>query len=296
MVAGTLVFGCQTFQFDYSELLIGTPRTSLSSVPSLLHASPVSSIPAPTAALVSAPATLERPQSPVASSSIPSVTVTEVDVTSAPMSKNNARYSYPPTPPADAGSTTALLLAGSSAQPPSRPAPPPMQISHFVLTPTSRHRVRHHGAGTSPSTASASHVPSLFSRFLPSALHDPKANSYTSAFELDVKPPSRPLVDSTPENSATGGVPVLPPRPPPLLTFLDETPTFSVRTQGSLEINSRMEARFGVDRAFWISVSLAFLEFLEQRDVRSDRVGHRTPLTPRFRLSSPQKRALERSM
>lgn len=135
-----------------------------------------------------------------------------------------------------------------------------MQISHFVLTPTSRHRVRH------ANDEQRRPAPSLLARILPSALHEPKMNSYTSAFELDVRPPQSEASPVVPERA----VAVPPPRAPPLLTFLDETPVFSVRTTGTIELNAKLEARLGVERSFWIAVALAYLEFLEERDVSMD--------------------------
>ncbi|KAH7107895.1 hypothetical protein BKA62DRAFT_740568 [Auriculariales sp. MPI-PUGE-AT-0066] len=230
IVMGTLVFGCQTHAFDYMELLVSTPRSSLSS---MTNASPEQS-----------------------TQNAPPPTI---------LPTGEARHNYPPSSSNDTPDTG--LLITTSPKPQQRPAPPKSQISEFVLTPTSRHRVRHHGAGTTPAAASGSHLPSFLSRWLPSSMHEPKANSYTSAFELDVKPPlRRPLSPTSSPPVGGDSVPVQPPRPPPLLTFLDETGLFSVQTHGSLEINTRLEARLGVDRGFWIAVSLAFLQFLEERD------------------------------
>ncbi|KZV83857.1 hypothetical protein EXIGLDRAFT_777151 [Exidia glandulosa HHB12029] len=228
VVVGTLQFGCQTFVFDYAELLAGTPRSSLSQ-PRRDHN----------------PATDSPSLQPLASSSsTPTLNEPEPE----------ARHSYPPTPSHEA-SQPDLLSVPSKPKPRPRPPPPPMQISQFVLTPTSRHRVRQ-------ANDEVQHTqPSLLSRILPSALHEPKANSYTSAFELDVRPPQQ-----QPQHVPDRGVAVPPPRPPPLLTFLDETPVFSVRTTGTIELNPKLEARLGVERSFWITIALAYLEFLEERD------------------------------
>lgn len=68
-----------------------------------------------------------------------------------------------------------------------------------------------------------------------------------------------------------------PPRPPPLLTFLDETSLFSMKTTGTIEVNAKLEARLGVDRSFWIAIALAYLEFLEERDVRLRRCASNNP-------------------
>jgi hypothetical protein len=53
----------------------------------------------------------------------------------------------------------------------------------------------------------------------------------------------------------------------PLLTFTELTSTFSVATTGVLEVNRGLERQMGVDPAFWITVTLAYLEFLADRDV-----------------------------
>jgi hypothetical protein len=54
----------------------------------------------------------------------------------------------------------------------------------------------------------------------------------------------------------------------PLLKFHDTTPVLTVRSlSGEIEIEGREEAACGVDRGFWIAVALAYLEFLEEREV-----------------------------
>jgi hypothetical protein len=54
----------------------------------------------------------------------------------------------------------------------------------------------------------------------------------------------------------------------PLLTFHDRTPVLTVRSlTGLLEINQSEEILLGVDTSFWIAVALAYLEFLEEREV-----------------------------
>ena len=60
----------------------------------------------------------------------------------------------------------------------------------------------------------------------------------------------------------------VPPAPPPLITFHDRTPVWNFgSTTGLLEIDLAMERELGVDRAFWITVALAYLEFLTEREV-----------------------------
>lgn len=54
---------------------------------------------------------------------------------------------------------------------------------------------------------------------------------------------------------------------PPLLSFVEQTSTFSVATAGTLTIDKAFEQKMGVETAFWVAVSLAYLEFLSDRDV-----------------------------
>ncbi|EJD05231.1 uncharacterized protein FOMMEDRAFT_81090, partial [Fomitiporia mediterranea MF3/22] len=61
---------------------------------------------------------------------------------------------------------------------------------------------------------------------------------------------------------------LIPPSPPPLVTFHDRTPAWSFgSTKGLLELDTAMEREFGVDRSFWVTVSLAYMEFLMEREV-----------------------------
>ena len=200
VVLGTLTFGCQTFVFDYADLVVATPRSSISSNPPLR-------LPLPPPVDASSSSSTTRTNLPPLA---PPTTEADIAAKSIELANSSAqaRYSYPPTPSVENQSTGLLSVPSNSPQPQAtpRPAPPPMQITHFVLTPTSRHRVRHHGAGATSDVASTSHVPSLLTKILPSVLHEPKANSYTSAFELDVQPPIKPPA----EQAGAGAVPVAP--------------------------------------------------------------------------------------
>jgi hypothetical protein len=63
------------------------------------------------------------------------------------------------------------------------------------------------------------------------------------------------------------GAPVVPLHAP-LLTFHDRTPVLTVRSlTGLLEIDQSEEILLGVDTSFWVAVALAYLEFLEEREV-----------------------------
>ncbi|GJJ07741.1 hypothetical protein Clacol_001946 [Clathrus columnatus] len=52
----------------------------------------------------------------------------------------------------------------------------------------------------------------------------------------------------------------------PLLTFVEQTSTFSVATAGILAIDKTIERQMGIESTFWVAVSLAYLEFLSDRD------------------------------
>lgn len=62
-------------------------------------------------------------------------------------------------------------------------------------------------------------------------------------------------------------------RPPAMLTlvtFHDTTPTFTLGspTSGMLELDDGIARLLGVDRGFYVAVCLAFLQFLEDKQVR----------------------------
>ncbi len=56
--------------------------------------------------------------------------------------------------------------------------------------------------------------------------------------------------------------------PAPLITFHDTTPVFSVGSStGVFEVHVDEVGKLGVDLAFWIAITLAYGEFLGDRDV-----------------------------
>lgn len=56
---------------------------------------------------------------------------------------------------------------------------------------------------------------------------------------------------------------------PPVLIYHDTTPLLGAgKSTGTIELDHGVARSLGVDPSFWISVALAYLEFLEERDVR----------------------------
>ncbi|KAH8112023.1 hypothetical protein DFH11DRAFT_1609311 [Phellopilus nigrolimitatus] len=61
---------------------------------------------------------------------------------------------------------------------------------------------------------------------------------------------------------------LIPSSPPPLAIFHDRTPAWNFgSTTGLLAIDTAMERELGVDRSFWVTVALAYMEFLTEREV-----------------------------
>ncbi|CAG8746451.1 793_t:CDS:2, partial [Acaulospora colombiana] len=53
----------------------------------------------------------------------------------------------------------------------------------------------------------------------------------------------------------------------PFIAFTDSTPVLRATPSGTLSVEMDVVRNLGVEMAFWVSVSLAFLEFLRDRDV-----------------------------
>ncbi len=137
--------------------------------------------------------------------------------------------------------------------------PRPMQITQFILAPHS----------LAPQVPTAD---SFFSRAL-SVIRSHRP-SHSRSFTLSRVPPSQSLPPPyTSQSSVTLTTDVeTSVSAPPLIPFLvhhDRTPvlTFGSFT-GLIEIDTVEERMLGVDRSFWIAVSLTYLEFLENREVR----------------------------
>ncbi len=173
-------------------------------------------------------------------------------------SETAVAHSYPPSPPAlDIGVVSlspnlihAKLQGSSPLLPPSQ-----TQVTQFLLSP--------HSAPHAPQAMNKS----LFTRAL-SLFHNHKP-SHSASFTV-CPMPSAALSSSAREPSSAWHLNA----PVPLLRFHDRTPIFTVRsTTGLLEIDVALERLFGVDRSFWIAVALAYMDFLEDRQVRSQFSG-----------------------
>ena len=154
-----------------------------------------------------------------------------------------AIHSYPPTP-----------TASSSA--PSSPRMPPSKldgtgrvgrkrqtrISPFLLAPHSHTHV-----------PQPEQQPSFFGRVFSTLRNHAPSHSLSFTLSAILSNPPQP-----------------PPTPAPLLTFHDRTPVLTVRSvTGLLELDERVERDLGVTHSFWIAIALTYLDFLEDREVRS---------------------------
>jgi hypothetical protein len=153
-------------------------------------------------------------------------------------------HSYPPTP------TASSSVPSSPRIPPSKldgsqgiHRKRPTRINPFLLAP---HSLTH--------VPQPAQQPSFFGRVLSTFRnHTP---SHSLSFTLS------PILPTPPQT---------PPTPTPLLTFHDRTPVLTVRSvTGLLELEERVERDLGVAPSFWIAIALTYLDFLEDREVRSN--------------------------
>ena len=171
----------------------------------------------------------------------------ESDTTLTDQTSSPKVHSYPPTP-----------TASSSAPPSPRLPPSKLDLSDrigrkrqtrifpFLLAP---HSLTH--------VPQPNQQPSFFGRVLSTFRnHTP---SHSLSFTLS------PIMQTPPQT---------PPTPTPLLTFHDRTPVLTVRSvTGLLELDERVERDIGVAPSFWIAIALTYLDFLEDREVRSTQFG-----------------------
>ncbi|KAK2465553.1 hypothetical protein APHAL10511_002445 [Amanita phalloides] len=189
--------------------------------------------------------------------------------------RSNSRtsiHSYPPLPPAAVVRPRPMASAASNdaAQPtpvPSTPPTPPrliprvpypMQITQFILAP-------HSMAPQVPTTDS------LFSRALSMIKnHRPShSRSFTlSRVSHSPQTPPPPYTSQSVVNldaNVESGFLDLPLTP--FLVHHDRTPILTVGSYtGLIEIDTAEERMLGVDRSFWIAISLTYLEFLGNRE------------------------------
>jgi hypothetical protein len=77
--------------------------------------------------------------------------------------------------------------------------------------------------------------------------------------------PSNTTESSTFGASSTSSA--LSPSPTPFIAFTDSTPLLRATPSGTLSVDVEHVRRLGVELAFWVTVSLAFWEFLREREV-----------------------------
>ncbi|KAL5479051.1 hypothetical protein ACEPAI_2339 [Sanghuangporus weigelae] len=185
-------------------------------------------------------------------------------------------HSYPPTPsprasnalgqPPSPDSVRAKLdqISNTSDQ---RPAVSP-EVRQFFLAP---HSIPH-----VPESQNASLITKALSIF---RNHQP---SHSLSFTLCPLPPSEDASSSssasTSHEHASSNAhskrhslsrigELIPPSPPALITFHDRSPAWSLGSfSGLLEIDIAMERELGVDRSFWVTVALTYMEFLLERE------------------------------
>ena len=186
-------------------------------------------------------------------------------------SDSTAVHSYPPTPPAAPAVLTPpsppsieakldRIESVSTRIPKKVPKVIPTKITQFILAPHSSPHV----PGPEPGEQR-----SLFARAL--SLFQNNKPSHSVSFTLCAldRPGSVPQVAGPSSQPQQIFSQLIPKMPSPLMTFHDRTPILTVGSvTGLLEIDRAEERILGVDTSFWIAVSLTYLEFLEEREVR----------------------------
>ncbi|OJA11312.1 hypothetical protein AZE42_12132 [Rhizopogon vesiculosus] len=170
-------------------------------------------------------------------------------------------HSYPPTPPAvpivitppSPQSVKARLeeIAPSSIAAQKRASrPQATKISQFLLTP--------YVMAPQPGPDRTSFITRALSIF------SSNRPSQTASFTLT---PFNPSPNPNPLSAENRMSQIIPATTTPLLTFHDRTPLLTAASvTGLLEIDRAEERMLGVDTSFWITVALAYWEFLEDRE------------------------------
>ncbi|KAH8831152.1 hypothetical protein DL96DRAFT_1586638 [Flagelloscypha sp. PMI_526] len=217
-----------------------------------------------------------------ASLSFAARTTIPTSITDIPNSSTSTVHSYPPTPPAlsvnvqppsptEVSQRLEEQQSSSNSKKPHRP--PPSQITQFVLSPTL-------GQTEPDLPADAgifSRAMALWTRTTSAAVSQGNSFSLLRVVVAPTtvgggtvpdtsKPPSRPSLISANSTStilAPGSQPPL----IPVLKYTDRTPVYSMSSQtGLLEMDMQEEKILGIDTAFWVVVSLAYVSFLNDRD------------------------------
>ena len=184
-----------------------------------------------------------RAHSP-ASVTKPSESVRSSMETASSSSETAVSHSYPPTPSSSEDPSTYPLDSKPHNSASVHPNPPMHRRSCVIKILLSPH-----------STASqhAAENQSIFNKAL-SLLRNHKP-SHSASFTLCALFP-----DTEAASSVDTSV--------PLVTFHDRTPVFTFHaTTGILEINRDLEAALDIDRSFWVAASLAYMDFLRDREV-----------------------------
>ncbi|TFK47174.1 hypothetical protein OE88DRAFT_1706363 [Heliocybe sulcata] len=249
---------CPTFPPGYFIGLIPVPKTSPYHMEAALSFACRTNLPRPFPSF----SEVSLVSSPHSSNSSVDTDITLTEHSSA------ASHSYPPTPP-----VPALNVRPASPIEDEEPNPnersrnfkskaksprPKTQVSQFLLT-------RH--AMNPP-------VPTEQTSFLSRALSYWKSTEEAQSLSFALSP--IPAVTPTTGSSSPGpsllpidgpGMHCHPHMPPPLVAFHDRTPAFAFRnTTGMLEIDENEARMLGVHVSFWVTVSLTYLAFLEDRD------------------------------
>ncbi|KAF9265094.1 hypothetical protein L218DRAFT_182497 [Marasmius fiardii PR-910] len=195
--------------------------------------------------------------------SIPSVkdaeTPTQRSTSTAKDTSTSTVHSYPPTPP----TVPSLVL-----QPASPPSSPPVSTSKLLSDPPTKiswSSTSINDFVIAPCLPAAT-SPSLFSRIV-SAIRDNEtlgSNSFTiSRIAVQAPPPYVSISAGNDPSSSSNPTSV---KCLPLLTFRDRTSLLTARSMnGILEMDQTEERLLGVDSAFWITVALTYLDFVNDK-------------------------------
>jgi hypothetical protein len=208
-------------------------------------------------------------------------------------------HSYPPTPPAAPARplpSTEVLVSPVADEPGSpatiRPMRPPLvPTASSAASTITLLSPRLDGDSSAPSASTVALNPPAvlpapaITQFMltpaaaaPAAVHAAAGGLLARA--LAALRASRPTADYSFVLAPLALSPVPSAPPPPLARFHDRTPALSFAAVGGvLELDARAAQALGVAPSFWVAVALAYLDFLEDREVWlccsfGMRVGH----------------------
>ncbi|KAG8873131.1 hypothetical protein FRB97_007000 [Tulasnella sp. 331] len=242
VVDGSFTFACRTVALDISRPSAPSTPARSSFAAAGAHSYP----PSP-----GGPNPTPSPRDSIGSTSTTATLVEE--------NKNRALQVNEATTPTSSSSQQTPL--NRRPPPPPLRAPPQSQVTHFLITPepllayplSPEQEMRQQQQGK------ASHrVTGLFSSLTQKIVGTTK-RSFTIKIPSSPYPTSAYGVNQTATDSSS---PML-----TLITFHDTTPTFSLgsHTSGVIELDDGIARILGVDKGFYIAVTLAFLQFLEDK-------------------------------